>query len=240
MSNSLIVGAPVRDRGWIIGNWFEYLAAAVEHETPTCTVGVVLVGSKDDPTREEAERAAKHFCMSLDWVEPEQDDVGPYERSWSMCRYDTMTSVRNTLLHRVRELQPDVFWSLDTDILVNEICLSSALRILKEDRFDAVGMKLYMTPKGRGAPSYALLPPRGGLRRPDHEGVIQVDAIMASKLMSPQAYNIDYSSHMQGEDIGWSINARRSGCKLGWDGTSISKHVMSKDQLKVVDQRCGY
>jgi hypothetical protein len=234
----LVVGAPIRDRAWILPQWFEHMMVAVEHELHISDVSVVFVGSMADPSFKCATKMAHGYGILVHWHEPADDDHGPYQRVWTRDRYATMAGLRNELLTKVREMEPDIFWSLDTDILVAENTLSSALRHV--ETFDAVGTKLYMTPHGRFAPSYGMLPSGGGLRRSDGEGVVKVDAIMASKVMTPTAYAVDYTPHSQGEDIGWSIAARAAGCTLGWDGTVTSKHVMSKDMLDVVDPRCGF
>jgi hypothetical protein len=80
----------------------------------------------------------------------------------------------------------------------------------------------------------------GGLIRVDGRGCHKADVIMAVKLMSPAAYNVDYEVHRQGEDIGWSIAARKKGVKLGWDGRTVSKHLMTKDALDKIDKRVGF
>lgn len=234
----LIVGAPVRDRAWILPYWFEHLRATVEHAVHISECEVVLVGSQHDPSRHCALKLAHGYGVDLYWHEPESDHAGPYRREWSMERYEMMAALRNELLAQVRTREPDLFWSLDTDILAAENTLLSAMQHLED--FDAIGTKLYMTPQGRYAPSYGMLPPGGGLRRDDAECVLKVDMIMASKLMTPRAYAVDYVAHRQGEDAGWSIAARDAGCKLRWDGTTTSKHVMRRQDLSKVDSRCGF
>lgn len=234
----LVVGAPIRDRAWILPKWFEHMLAAVEHELHISDVSVVFVGSMADASFKCATKMAHGYGIPIHWHEPAEDDHGPYRRNWTRNRYITMANLRNELLGYVRESEPDLFWSLDTDILVAENTFSSAVQHLED--FDAVGTKLYMTPHGRFAPSYGMMPNGTSLRRSDADGVFQVDVIMASKIMTPKAYAVDYKPHTHGEDIGWSIAAREAGCTLGWDGTATSKHVMEQKLLDVVDPRCGY
>jgi hypothetical protein len=236
----LVIGAPIRDRAWILRQWFDHTLAAVEHAVHVNECELIFIGSaEDDPeTYKTALSEARRHGITLHWLESVIDDHGPYERRWTFERYSTMVALRNQLLREVRRREPDVFWSLDSDILVAECTLSSALQHL--DRFDAVGTKLYMTPVGRFAPSYAMLPNGGALRRDDADGAFKVDAIMASKVLTSKAYDVNYVHHRQGEDIGWSVAARAAGCSLGWDGTVTSKHVMERESLGVRDKRCGY
>ena len=63
---------------------------------------------------------------------------------------------------------------------------------------------------------------------------------MAIKMMSPKAYNIDYESHIHGEDLGWSKAVKNAGGQMLWDGQVASKHVMNMKMFDVVDKRVGY
>lgn len=167
------------------------------------------------------------------WVEEQRpSDV----REWNDFRFAHMVEIRNHLLHRVRVLDPTFFLSLDSDILLHPDSLGMLMELTP--RFDAVGGKCYMAP-GREFPSNGLLT-RSGFRRIDGDDVMVVDIIMAIKLMTPAAYNIDYKFHKSGEDLGWSENCRSNGLKLGWDGRIASKHVMSMEALSEIDPRVGY
>lgn len=233
----LVVGCPVRDRAWIMERWFEHVEAAVP---AGADVHYVFCG---DPQTDAASfRVIDRECLvrSRDRTVVELDEIysPSYKRVWNLDRFSHMVRLRNSLLVHVRRLEPDFFWSLDSDILAAPSALSGALE--GADRFDAVGTKLYMTPKGTVAPSYGMLNPQGGLRRPDSDGFFKVDVIMASKVMAPKAYAVDYELHRQGEDIGWSIAARAAGCSLGWDGRTTSRHVMSESDLAGIDTRAGF
>jgi hypothetical protein len=72
------------------------------------------------------------------------------------------------------------------------------------------------------------------------DGCFPVGVIMAIKLMTPPAYNVDYEWNHQGEDIGWSLAALARGLKLGWDSRTTTKHVFYPHLLDEVDPRCGY
>lgn len=236
---SLIVGCPVRDRAWILPHWFEHLEIALRH----ASIDDALLVFAGDPTADPETFAAidagclKHSFSRI--VIETGEGAGPYKRVWGMERYREMAVLRNRILGTVRSSGPDLYWSLDSDILVAERTLASALEALEERPFQAVGQRCYMTPEGTWCPSWASLT-GGGLKRSDAEGLFQVDVIMAAKLMTPAAYQVDYQVHRQGEDIGWSIAARQAGCKLGWDGRTVSKHVMSRDALERIDPRCGF
>lgn len=98
-----------------------------------------------------------------------------------------------------------------------------------------------MTRRGTHAPSYAMMKRHStGLLRSDSTNVMPVDVIMAIKLMTPEAYNINYEMQRHGEDIGWSLACKTAGLKLGWDGRQANKHVMDVDALGEVDDRVGF
>lgn len=237
---SLVIGAPVRDREWIIRPYLNHaFDAALEAGFFPDEIAFVFVGDHaSDDTFRVIESMVLGCGASLRIVHRDESP-DPYVRNWGLERLKEMVDLRNILLHEVREIAPPLFWSLDSDILVHRQTLASAAQALG-DGFDAVGSKCYMSRSSRKHPSYADLSASGNLLRPDHSGLISVDVIMAAKLMTPGAYAIDYEFDRRGEDIGWSNAARKSGCRLGWDGRVTSKHVLSKPDLDVEDPRCGY
>lgn len=227
----LMVGCPVAHRVWILPRWFEHVRKACGR------AGVepdfVFVCDPGDPSWRcisQAEPTATFVSCTT--------TQGADVRRWNQRRYAEMVLLRNALLGAVRRSDPDVFLSLDSDILVHPDQVTVLLEDL--DRFDAVGGRCFMTASGIRFPSYAQLNRDGGLRRIDAAGVFPVDVIMAIKMMSRAAYDVDYVIDVQGEDIGWSKAARAQGLKLGWDGRVISKHVLGPHLLGRRDDRVGF
>lgn len=240
----LVVGCPVSHREWILNKWFIYmekaiLAAGFDLDDVRF---VFVMDLRDDEASlrviEECTDPGDIDVTVVDYPAPERKDV----RNWKPARYREMVPIRNALLEKVREIRPRYFLSCDSDILLHPDALVALIDTLTNDErdFGAVGGKLYMSEKGRSVPSFGMRGREGKLRRTDAGGVFPVDTIMALKLMSPAAYNVDYEFSMQGEDDGWSKAAQKAGIKLGWDGRVTSKHVWSPKHKGVVDERVGY
>lgn len=192
----------------------------------------MFVGNPADPSFEViASHAPNATVINV------ADTRGSDRRVWSSARYRHMVELRNLLLGEVRRQSPDLFLSLDSDILLHP----EALELMIGDLgcFDAVGARCYMTATGVSAPSYANLGREGSLRRPDSDSVFACQVIMAAKLMSPTAYRVDYRIHAQGEDIGWSTACTDAGLRLGWEGRVVSKHVLCPGMLDEIDPRVG-
>jgi hypothetical protein len=171
---------------------------------------------------------------------PAQEPSRPDIRVWNEDRYHHMVYLRNLLLDSVRTIGPDLFWSVDSDMLVHPEALMYAIDALR--RFDAVASRAYLSEgQDTRCPNWATYTRMGGLSRQDMDGgSFAVGVIMAIKLMTPPAYKVDYSWNHQGEDIGWSLAAKRLGLTLGWDSRTTSKHVFHPWELDKVDIRCGY
>lgn len=235
----ILVGCPLWDRLWIIDEWLTYTveACSVANLVPS----FVFVGDLRDPTVERVTKLCLDNGYEVFLVQEDEDRHVKYARAWNHSRYDRMVFLRNLLLKKVREINPEFFLSLDSDILLAPFALKMMMSLMGQ--FDAVGGKTYMTPpsgrNGMVCPSYGMLP-AGRLQRKDSKEVLTVDAIMAIKLMSPKAYAVDYRFHEQGEDLGWSMACTENGLKLGWDGRVCSKHVMALKYLDIVDDRCGF
>lgn len=230
----LFIGCPVRDRAWILPTWLDYARKACA-EIGVDPFFIFIAGGSTDSTlnliRGIGER---HRIVPTN----DHDDYLPHV--WNdMERYERMAQLRNSLLFTVRAMEPDYFLSLDSDILIAPGVLLNLFETIES--CDAVGGKLYMTPRGPFNPSYGMLNEvNGGLMRQDQEGVFPVDVIMGMKLMSPAAFDVDYVAHFQGEDVGWSLNCRYRGVKLKWDGRVPSKHVILPEMLTRPDKRVGY
>lgn len=217
-------------RGWILPHYLDALRRSFDQE-----FDLVFVGSEhDEDSWEPIRRFSRVHRVNLHEVyslEPDRDD----NRYWSKERYHHMVYVRNLLLGRVRELEPDIFFSVDTDILLNLTVVNNMIESLSQ--FDAVAGKVYLSPTGTDITNAGHTNRFNNLIRVKSEGVLSVKYIMALKAMRPSAYNIDYEFHHKGEDLGWSNACRREGLKLGFDGRKAAMHVMEKWQLGAKDKR---
>jgi hypothetical protein len=234
----LVVGCPVRRREWIIDDWFDHVErSAVELGwRPT----YAIVGNRGDPTVAIVAGRCAIADRQLIFAHVDDDLDRPDKRAWNVARFGQMVKLRNTLLSLVRAEKPRYFLSLDSDILLGTQTLAGLVQAT--GGYGAVGGATFMTPTSEMIPSCGWLKGMNGLirRRIETKGVIPVDVIMAIKLMTPAAYAVDYTTHPQGEDIGWSRAASQAGVKLGWDNRWPSKHCMSPADLHKVDVRLGW
>ena len=242
----VVIGAPVRRREWVAEAYVDHIAwATVEAGIHDQDVKLVFVSHPDDPTNSALEKSAELYGLSTEFV----SDIEPptaLERSWEPARLHTMVRVRNLLLEAVRDLRPQIFLSLDSDILLNPKALRCMLRLLetagnRHDRPAASSHCVYLDQRSTKFPNFAMLNGRGSMRREVVEGdLMGVHVIMAAKLMTPRAYAVDYEYDRRGEDIGWSLAVRQQGMHLAWTGKVTSKHCMERDDLHKLDPRCGY
>jgi len=232
----LLIGCPVRNRAWILPDWFDYARKAAENAGVT-PVFAFVIGRCDDDTKKIIVSQGDSTVFEESADEASWPKNNP-ERHWNRDRYHHMVRIRNQLLNIVRDMNPVYFLSLDSDILIHPQALENLLESI-EGRA-AVGGKAYLSAEHRRYPTYANITNQNNLYRPDAHGVFDVDVIMAIKLMTEEAYNVNYEWNQQGEDIGWSANCRANGIRLKWDGRVTSKHVMAKWQLNQVDERVGY
>lgn len=230
----IMVGCPVLHREWILEAWFEHIEAAFERLGQDVTHDYVLLGDTiKDPTFDVAlEQCAKR---GLKMILEHAPDERPLDlRQWDEKRYRRMVELRNQLLGVVRREAPDLFLSIDSDILLHPDALADMLEQIEEGQRlpalgrIAVGGKAYLSQYGVQCPSWANLGREGSINRSDTSGTFRVDVIMAVKLMAPAAYEVDYRLDLQGEDIGWSKAAREARVVLMWTGRSASKHVFSR------------
>lgn len=243
------VGCPIRNRAWIFEEWIEHVRIAFDlaglRPVWTFAIGVGPNGLDDGTQRLVTDLYKTEPGLWTETVEPAISD----KRMWNGIRYEQMVAYRNSLLSAVRVVQPDYFLSLDSDILLHPsalLCLLETIshkhKVAGVDRlWDAVGGKTFLSEVSSHHMTYASLGPNGGgLRRVKSDGVFPVEILMAIKLMAPTAYNVPYETHQFGEDIGWSLNCKKAGLNLGWDGRVTSKHVMNRKALTKIDPRVGW
>jgi hypothetical protein len=132
--------------------------------------------------------------------------------------YAYMASLRNELRLAVQLIDPDWWFSLDSDILLPEDHSLEDLIIAAEDHhFDAIAPLVDMVPSGDPMYNFMRLSPSGGTRYPLPSPMwpFYADIIMAAMLLNRDAQRIPWQSHQQGEDIGWSINANAAQMSVG-------------------------
>jgi hypothetical protein len=234
----LVIGCPLRGREWMIQPWFEAaVKAAAKTDINFCFAFVIDEGDSILPIVKEY---CAHHELPAYYVEfPPY--VGPQqgvEHHWNPEKVKYMVDLRNQLLSVVRNINPDYFLSLDSDILLKENVIEDLL--LACEQYDAVGGKVYLARQAR-LPSYGnLIRENKNMHRPDVSHLVPVDIIMAVKMMTRQAYNVDYRYEPRGEDLGWSAAAKEACLKLGFDGRTVSKHIMDQSNLYSVDPRVGF
>lgn len=156
-------------------------------------------------------------------------------RKWTKDRYVAMADFRNQLLDKARVLEPDKYFSLDTDILLENPKTIEHLDGLTDSVADAAAPLMFMTPRNIMAPS-TMTWGNNSLRayRGDYKyGTdFKTDVIMAAKMMNPEVYKkVNYAYHPQGEDLGWSWNCKEQGFNLYCASSIYAPHIMSQSML---------
>lgn len=229
----MIVGCPIYKRVWILPKWYSHVLVAAR-EAGVHDLGFVFVVDEADV---DTIACIEHVIKLPTKIVKVSQQRAAEGHAWNTDRFNEMVFLRNTLLQTVRAIDPDLFLSLDSDILLHPMSIKNMMEGL--EKFDAVGGKTYMSP-GTFAPSYAMLGQAGNLVRDNSDGNFPVDCIMAIKLMTQRAYWVDYAYDDKGEDIGWCKAVKKKGYGILWEGRVCSKHVMEKEMLESVDERCGF
>lgn len=237
----LIIGCPIYKRDWIFPVW----AAAIERQSvPLQDIGFVFVVSSDDEKTLSVIDKWKSIHTEIPLFDViKKDDIvhhqhGENSRQWTMSKYHNMIELRNCLLQNVRKHDPDFFFSLDSDIILQNASTIELLISHVKDGADAVSPLMYMTPFGTDFPSVMTWvdePGKKAKRKDDYPigTYFKSDIIMAAKMMSKEVYkNVDYIFHSQGEDLGWCAQAYQKGYKNLYSASYIyAPHVMHPQML---------
>lgn len=237
----LVIGCPIYERDWI----FPYWISCIENQNIDFSkTAFVFEASPDDEKTIEmlvkyrnARPDIPEFILDIKQDTPHfSHDEGT--RTWSISKYQNMVNLRNSLLSKVRDINPNYFFSLDSDILLTNQNTIQLLIAHVNSGADAVSPLMFMTPTNTMYPSVMnwIKEPGGQAYRKEQYPLgeyFQSDVIMAAKMMSRDVYkNVDYSLHTQGEDLGWSGNAAKMGYKLYSASYLYAPHIMHKRMMQ--------
>lgn len=236
----LIIGCPIYDRDWIFSDWI----SCIESQSIALDqIGFIFVGSKEDhKTISEMEKWRSNHpeVKVFDFIIPNDIYHSSHVegmRQWTISKYDNMVKLRNILLQKVREYQPDYFFSLDSDILLTNPSTIELLIAHIKNGADAVSPLMFMTPIGVRFPSVMQWVDKPGEKAMRDINFplgtyFKADVIMAAKMMSKQVYNnVNYRIHEQGEDLGWCGECAEKGFELYSASYIYAPHIMSRGML---------
>jgi len=244
----IIIACPIYKRDWILSHWVRCI---LKQSINISNIGFIFEVSPEDKTTVAALRAWKQIDKNIPLFDIiERSDIPHFEhqnngRQWTLSKYHNMINMRNSILLKVREYQPDYYFSLDSDILIENPNTIELLIAHINEGADAVSPLMYMTPVGTNFPSVMSWKEdwKGSRDQSYPIGTyFKSDIIMAAKMMSKKTYmNVDYEFHQQGEDLGWSKNASKNNLNLYCASYIYAPHIMSpvhlSEYLKIGDNR---
>jgi hypothetical protein len=237
----ITIACPVYKRDWILPAWFYF----IENQSyPLDKINFLFELGVDDHETYEVLLAWKKMHPEVKGFDLEvRDDLvhSAHEegtRRWTHDKYHHMISMRNSLLDKVREIKPDAYFSLDSDVLLTNPNTIELLLSHVNSGADAVNTLMFMTPFDSQFPSVMTWVPEFGHQKAQRlekyplGTYFKSDVIMAAKMMSPDVYmNSRYEFHTQGEDLGWSKSCAEQGYDLYCASYIYSPHIMGKSHM---------
>jgi hypothetical protein len=220
---NVVVGMPVKDRAWILPEWFDAIySQGVEVDI------VALVSPSEDGT-EGLLRAEQITVVEDDRRVRSTLEIDGH--LWgSLDTYAYMAGLRNRLTDIAIEREADYFFSLDSDIILPEGSLKYLLDFAAEHpgvTSPAVNMTTgdtawnTMSWTDRDFPGMAYRPSK----RPTAG---QVDIVMAAMLLDRTGMECIWQAHGQGEDVGYCLDAYTRQVPLWWVPEVQCEHRMRR------------
>jgi hypothetical protein len=237
----ITIACPVYKRDWILPAWFYF----IENQSYSLdNIGFLFELGTDDQETYEVLLAWKRMHPEVKIFDLEvRDDLthSAHEegtRRWDHNKYHNMISMRNSLLDKVKEIKPDAYLSLDSDVLLTNPNTIELLLSHINSGADAVNPLMFMTPFDVRFPSVMSWIPNSGYEKAQRlekyplGRYFKSDVIMAAKMMSSDVYmNSRYEFHPQGEDLGWSKSCAEKGYELFCASYIYSPHIMGKSHM---------
>lgn len=248
----LIVGAPVGpDRHWALPLWFDCLRS----QTRPPDEYVFLVNDGDDKTVRLLRRLSGVDIPQLSYaVDRTAHFIPRYERNQHDVKtvYGEFARRRNQLREMVLRRQPDVFFSLDSDVMLEDpYVIERLLQMLHAPKMmvpgepDVVAPSLFLHATGYESECYNAAwwwpvgdpdDPQRPWKRASHlnaaEGTQLVDIPLAAVMMRRAVLErCEYRYHACGEDLGFAQDLERHGFRCLWMPALQVRHVMSEAAL---------
>jgi hypothetical protein len=243
MTKNILIAAPIYKREWILPLWIHCLN---NQNYPRENIGFMFeLGPDDDGTHEMLwdfqNSRPEALCFDAQIYLPVKHVAhADGHRNWNAEKYENMVTLRNNLLERASGMSDkfDYYFSLDSDILLEDPDTITKLVNHCEEERDVVSPLMYMTPDSRNYPSGMTWVENNGNRAArvpsnyDVGNIFKIDIVMAAVMMSRKVYpHVRYRWHRQGEDLGFAYNLREVGIQswAAWD--IYCPHIMNTGQL---------
>jgi hypothetical protein len=231
----LIVGCPVYERAWSLPRWFDSVESQNLRGIELEYLFAYSV-SQDDTLKIITQRAPEARFIDV-------DDLDAFPDRKDSARLHVLAEIRNRMLERVRELDPDYYLSWDSDVLLAPDALDELF--VAVDDFDAQCVSPLFGMLG-GDPRYPsfpsamewLKPPMRSdqARHMDPDALlaldqpVPVDINMGVVLMSRQCYQAgEYRWHAQGEDLGRAQSLEEHGIDRWLAPQARGRHLWERE-----------
>lgn len=225
----IAIGCPIFEREWILPHWLRN----VEEQWPNKDVTLIFaITDGEDNTRQILNEVSNDF---KDVIFIDCNDLPAY-RGRDQARFYPLVELRNRIFDVLAELQPDFYFSWDSDILLPPDALT---RLIADDK-TSVGPWVDLNPPGNTAVNCAIRGEKDSFKRPrpiarhfPPDDLYQVAAIFACFLMKPVVWNETYYKwHTGGEDFGWALVMEEKNLDCWMDSRIIGQHFYNRPGIK--------
>lgn len=221
---NLTIGCPVYEREWSLPRWFQCLSSNIAPKK----VDLVFAYTKgEDATLEVIKKYGADY-KSVTIIDC--DDIKAFGDRDSE-RFYSLVILRNRIFDKLKELQPDYYFSYDSDIMIPEGCIKGLIK----DKKDIVAPWLDLVPPN-GVPNCMTKIGDGFRRQKPYEkfypksGLYEVSTSFAVSLISNAVFNTcTYKWHAAGEDLGFAEEVIASGFTSWIDANYIATHLYRRD-----------
>ena len=225
MAFNIVIGCPIYLREWCLPRWLSSVFnQGIEPSNIVLIFG--LTDSEEDNTRQLLE---KYGAKVKDFYIIDCNDLKAF-KDRSPERFYPLVEIRNRILEKVREINPDWYFSWDSDILLPDTSLP---KLIARD-VDLCSPYVELV---KGIPNCMdRMPNCDGFRR--HKPLLEhypkdsfykVGASFACLLFKKGTYDIVYSWHQAGEDLGFALDAYEKGFEFYIDSTIEGVHLFNRD-----------
>jgi GT2 family glycosyltransferase len=237
----ITIGAPVRNRAWILRHYLDHLVS-LDYPKDKIRFLFILNDSTDrsDEVLRDFKQEYKELYAGIE-ISVYNQHAPEDERTWRREKiYHTLANVRNKLLEQI---ETPYFFSVDTDILVPP----NALKVLVESNKDIVAGVIrndYIIQPDAEYPNQLtnlLIMKNGTIRhymKYPLNDLFQVDVTGAIYLLKKEVCEqVRYGFDPQGEDVYFCLQAKEKGFEIWANSNVYAQHVMIVYQKECSD--CG-